>query len=40
MNKILKIFTNTLLTMLIIVLLIYVVLKFTNKIGIYEVMSS
>lgn len=40
MNKVLKIISNILLTLLIIILSIYVILRFTNKMGIYKVMTG
>lgn len=40
MNKILKIISNILLTTIIIILSIYAILRFTNKMGIYKVMTG
>ena len=40
MSKILKVVSNTLLIVLIVILSIYLVLKFTDKIGIYRVITG
>ena len=40
MNKVLKVISNILLIIVIIILSGYLILKFTNKIAIYEVMSG
>lgn len=40
MNKVLKVISNIVLIILIIILSLYVLLRFTNKICIYEVMSG
>lgn len=40
MSKIFKVIANIFLTVIILILSVYVVLKFTNKIGIYKVMTG